>query len=57
MNHDAKLEFLGKLFGRDIYIDMKDCDPRTFEYAKNFLDRIIQDAEAIKRIKEVLMIN
>lgn len=49
-----ELKKLGRLFGQDVYIDMTDCDPRTFKHAEDFFNRTLKDAEAIRKIKEIL---
>jgi len=49
-----KLKLLGKLLGQDIYIDLKDCDPRVFDYAEKFLKENIKIAEELRKIKEII---
>jgi hypothetical protein len=45
---------LGTLFGQDVKIDMSNCDPRTFDHAKDFFDNTLQTAEKLKEIIRIL---
>lgn len=51
---EGDLKLLGKLFGRDIFIDLTDCDKRVFEHAERFFKTDVENAEKLLKIKEIL---
>jgi len=51
---EKDLRLLGKLFGRDIFIDLTDCDKRIFEHAERFLRTDKDNADKLRKIRELL---
>ena len=51
-NKKTKKNFLGRLFGHDLYLDTD--NEVHIKYAKKFFEEQLKNAEAIRKIKEYL---